>query len=162
MPSWTIPVRTGSARAKAPGARAPLVRARSMGSGWRSMLGGAQSYETREKVTSPYSESGWIHACLRPIGNAVASAPLGLWIGDPNEDKNARRLTSKDSPLVALFDRPNPFQTMSQFFEAGVIHRKLDGEDFWFLLDETGKPMPLGLLGEKSSAPVFIVPVRGG
>jgi HK97 family phage portal protein len=131
------------------------------GGGWRSMLGMANGYETREKITSPYSESGWVHACLRPIANAVASVPLQLWIGDPSEDKNARLVTSKDSPLVALFDRPNPWQTMSQFFEAGAIHRKLDGEDFWFLIDLNGKPMPFALLGQ-ATVPVFIVPVRGG
>lgn len=156
-------MRTESARASASGARSPSSKKRSIGvtGGWKSLLGLANGYETREKITAPYMESGWVHACLKPIGQAVASVPIQFWIGDPAEDKNAKLVTAADNPIVALFERPNPLQTMAQFFEAGVIHRKLDGEDFWFLLDLFGNPVASDPLNPRAQVPDFILPVRG-
>lgn len=155
MPSWTIPVPTESGRAKKSRGRGLTIRNRAAAStGWNGLLGLANSYETREKITAPYTESGWIHACLKPIGQGIGSRKLQFWIGDPKKDKNAQ-LVPESHPIVALFARPNPLQTMSQFFEAGVMHRKLDGEDFWVLLDLQGKPVAIGEL------PVWILSVRG-
>jgi len=110
-------------------------------------------------VTRPYEESGWVHACLKPIGQAVASVPPRVWIGDPKTDKDAKLLPDED-PLARLFRAPSPLMTGAQFFEAGALHRKLDGEEIWFLLDKNGQPLRPGA-SLMLDIPAHIISVRG-
>lgn len=110
-------------------------------------------------VTRPYEESGWVHACLKPGGTAVSSAVPRVYVGDPRVDKNAEALPDTD-PLVRLFRTPTPLATGAQFFEAGFLHRKLDGEEVWFLTDRNGRPLTPTTAG-MIDVPAFIFGVRG-
>lgn len=136
---------------------------KSFQSGGFSLLQMIASIDSRETITKPYEECPPLRACLKPIEQAVGSVPIVFYEGDPNEDKKAAPIGT-DHPrfggIVKLFQRPSPVHTRSQFFSAGVLHRKLDGEDFWFGFDAKGKPIEdRGL--EQIELPASILPVRG-
>lgn len=136
-----------------------------------SLLGLQAQFEGKEKITSPYRESGWVHACLKPIGQAVAQVPIEFWTSNPDLDTSTKKATKlpPDHPLCRAFSSPNPLMTQSQFWEACAIHRALDGVDVWLLLDEAGAPLAKSdgkatvnpFEDEKIPIPGFIVPYRG-
>jgi len=132
--------------------------------GQSSIVSIVNALGTRDKVTKPYEESGWVHACLKPFGQAVASVPGLVYDRNPDEHKDAQPLKATDGRFGAivrlLTAAPNPVQTSSQFFEAGALHQKLDGEDFWFLLDRMGKPIAVTGAG-MVDVPAMILSVRG-
>lgn len=115
-------------------------------------------------LTSPYKQAGWVHACLKAISSAVRQCPIGFWEGDPKQEPEKARPVSRDHPLYALFKDPNAHMTQALLFEAGVTHRKIDGEDFWFLMNASGDPVTV-TTDERGRGrfdiPAFIFPVRG-
>lgn len=136
--------------------------------GLSGLMGMRTQMRGRKEIQSPYRESGWVHACLKPIGQAVAQVPLEFWTANPDKDKKAE-LLPEDHPLHQLFRAPNPMMTQAQFFEACALHRKLDGVDVWWMLDERGEPIvnpasggvvdPLRAI--EIPLPSVIVPLRG-
>lgn len=110
-------------------------------------------------VTRPFQENGWVHALMKEFGAAVRSVPLEIWRGDPSINKEAEVLSAKD-PLVQVLAKPAPQMTQAQFLEAGLQHRKLEGEDFWVLLGDDLMPIKFtGLL--RIPVPRWILSVRG-
>lgn len=93
----------------------------------------------RAHISRPFEESTWVHAALRRRANAVRTLPVRLWKGDPLVDKDATVVESH--PVVELFAAPNQHMTTARFFEAGMLHRALTGEDFWLCYDKDGNPV---------------------
>lgn len=130
-------------------------QAKSAGGWLASMLDASGlSYGGSEHISRPFEEDGWVHACLKTIATAVREVPLRFWAGNPATDDQAMPLPG-DHPLPQLFARPNPSMSAATFREAGVLHRKLDGEDFWLLYDRQGRPW------DGQGLPAAIHPVRG-
>lgn len=137
--------------------------AKSFQSGEFSLLQMIASVDSRETITKPYEECPPLRACLKPIEQAVGSVPIVFYEGDPNEDKTSKPIGPEHprfGGIVKLFQRPSPVHTRSQFFSAGVLHRKLDGEDFWFGFDAKGKPIE-DRGQDQLELPASILPVRG-
>lgn len=104
-----------------------------------------------EDITNPYRENHWVHAALKVLGQAVSSVPLKWYEGS---DSTEREVTGH--PLAKLFKRPHPFMAPARFFQAALLNRKLDGEDFWFCYGGDGEPWAPG-----AEVPKFITPIRG-
>lgn len=129
--------------------------AKSAGGWLASMLDATGlQYGGAENITRPFEEDGWVHACLRTIASAVREVPLRFWSTDPATDPDATPVADSHE-LVRLFQRPNPSMSAATFREAGVLHRKLDGEDFWLLYGKDGQPW------DGQGFPEHIHPVRG-
>lgn len=96
----------------------------------RPQAGGA------EGVTDAFLESWVVYVCATLLADKVASIPIQVWngIGD-----DAAEVSEKD-PVVQRLYRPNRDTTWSQFAARGIIHRRLSGEDIWFLMDLAGQP----------------------
>jgi phage portal protein BeeE len=127
------------------------------------LLSGTSHFAGQESVTRPYEQAGWVHACIKAIASAVRSCPLVFYEEDPKTTPGAQPIAD-DHPLAKLFRRPNGFQTPATFFEAGVHHRKLDGEDFWFMFNAQKFPVAVERDAEgvdRYDYPDFIIPVRG-
>ncbi len=153
---------------------APIARQRWLGPGLdldvRSFAAGSSSFsdmlravDSRERVSAPYEEVPTLRACLKVKYQAVASVPLLFYRGDPTEDRKAKQIKPDDRELggiVRLFRAPNALQTASMFFGAGSLHRSIDGEDFWFLLDINRNPVNASIDGT-FELPFSILPVRG-
>lgn len=129
------------------------------GSGLLSLGSVIAGLQAKPHVTRPYQEIGWIYSLVRAFGQAVASVPLDFWDGDPAVDKQAKPLPQED-PLVQLMRRPNPHMSQAQLLEAGLVHRKLEGEDFWIMLGDGDKPIELSA-GAKIPVPRRILCARG-
>ena len=128
-----------------------------------SILASTLNMSGAEKITRPYEESKWIHACIRALSTTMMHAPLRLYLGDPVTAQNMEEVTELPSthPLYGLLGRPNPLQTGMQFREANLVHRKLDGETIWFLMDAMGRPLGGSERTGKIPVPVTIMSVRG-
>lgn len=140
-----------------------LTGADSRGRSWTAqVLGGESRYGGKESIQRPYEEAGWVHTALKAIGSAVRQCPLGFYKTDPLEDATAERV-GPEHPLARLFKRPNRIMDPARFYEAGVLHRKLDGEDFWFCFNESKQPVTVEMDGDmpRFDYPAFILPVRG-
>lgn len=112
----------------------------------------------REHITRPFEEDPLVYSAVRMRANAVRQLPLRFYDKDPLENTDAKAVNA--GPIVDLFRAPNPHMTASSFFEAGVIHRALTGEDFWLLYDKAGAPVvPDG--SKKIPLPDSIFPVDG-
>jgi len=116
-----------------------------------------------EELSNPYEESKWVHACIRALSTAMLQAPLRFYYGDPLTATDAEGSTEVPTthPLYKLFGMPSTHQTGMQFREANLVHRKLDGETIWFLMDVEGKPVAQSERSRKITIPTTIIPVRG-
>lgn len=132
--------------------------------GWiHSLLSGEARYAGSEALARPYEEAPWVHVALKAISSAVRSCPLRFYTIDPKEDPSARPIPTTHR-LHELFRKPNPIMTFSRFIEAGVLHRKLDGENIWFVFNENKEPIgTTGPAGRPrfTEYPSMIMPVRG-
>lgn len=123
-----------------------------------ALLQSGLSLGGNDHITRPYEESTLLHAALRLRANALRSLPARLWKGDPRVDEDAEVI--EDHPVAKLLARPNQHMTGSRFFEAGMIHRALTGEDFWLCYDSNGRPViPDGEL--RIPLPAKLWPVSG-
>lgn len=118
----------------------------------RPVLGG------RSEIESPFFDSWVVYACTRLLQRAVAGVSWKLWTGDDPEDGEL----PAQHPMVRFFSRPNSTMSWARLVGAGVIHRKLYGEDFWFLVDAQGAPL-VRTDGDNAPAPLSRVPlpIRG-
>lgn len=119
-----------------------------------SIVGRILGLAGQEHLSRPYEQSGWVYACITALASAVASVGRRVFDRDPAKFDGARELDS--GPLVNLLTAtPNAHQSADEFFRAGVTHRRLDGEDVWFLMRANGEPI------DKGEIPEMIVPWRG-
>lgn len=109
-----------------------------------------------EEIRRPYEQNPWVHAAVKVLAEAAASVRLRLWVSDQDD---AAEVGETDA-LTRLFNRPNPLMSGATLFAAAMIHRKLDGEDFWFLTDAGGAPLKVSDAG-KIEVPAQVWPVRG-
>ena len=134
------------------------------GTGWvGQLLSGESRYAGSATLERPYEESGWVHVALKHIASAVRSCPLRFYVEDPKENPQAE-LIPANHRLNTLFGRPNEIGTFANFIEAGVLNRKLDGEDFWFMFTKTKHPVDVKVDEDgvpRFDYPDFIIPVRG-
>lgn len=104
------------------------------GNSWLSLrptLGG------KEEIESPFHENWVVYACIRLLSQALGGVPLRVWRSrDPEADE-----VPETHQLVKLLRRPNRETSWAQFAAAGITHRKLCGEDFWFLFGADGEPL---------------------
>jgi SPP1 gp7 family putative phage head morphogenesis protein len=99
----------------------------------------------------PFIDNWTVFACLRALEQGVAGVRLRVW---ESADPKAREV-GEDHPLVKLLRKPNRSQSWSQLAAAGIVHRRLTGEDFWFLMDAAGKPAAPMIEGQ---SPTTLVP----
>ena len=133
------------------------------GSSLTELLVGQLNLSGAEKISRPYEESKWVHACIRALSTAMLQAPLRFYTGDPltaREGDEAKELPDSHE-LYKLFAMPSTIQTGMQFREANLVHRKLDGETIWFLMDAEGRPVAASDRTGKVPLPETIIPVRG-
>jgi SPP1 gp7 family putative phage head morphogenesis protein len=90
----------------------------------------------QESVQDAFLESWVVYVCTTLLGEKVASIPLQVWNGI---GKDAQQVSESD-PIVRKLLRPTKDVTWSQFAARGIIHRRLSGEDIWFLMDLSGNP----------------------
>lgn len=118
----------------------------------RPKLGG------REEITSPFAESVDVFACVSRFADAVASIPLRIHVS-PEADSDE---VPEGDPVRLLFEMPLRRMELdwSAFAVAGVHHRKLAGEDFWFMRKADGSPVSSNG-SDKILLPDEIIPVIG-
>lgn len=140
-----------------------LTGADARGNSWTAqVLGGESRYGGTESIERVYEESGWAHIAIKAIASAVRQCPLVFYEDDPKTNPDAQPIP-EDHPLAKLFKDPNRLMDPARFIEAGAIHRKLDGEDFWFLFNDLNHPVEITMEGKKPffDYPAWIMPVRG-
>lgn len=112
----------------------------------------------RDDVESPLSDSWVVYACIQALTEAVRQVPLQIW---ESTDADAQEV-GPEHPLRRLFEMPNPDMGMPDLLAAGMTHRKLSGEDWWFLMDADGKPVTPSIDARSPiPLPTVIVPVIG-
>jgi HK97 family phage portal protein len=112
-------------------------------------------YGGNEDVENPFVESWVVYRCIRLLEWAVAHLELKIWESDQDDADEVR-----SGPLFDLLNTFNPLMSRSQAFGAGVVHRKLAGEDFWFLMNAEGMPLTPASDGS-IDYPDQIVPIIG-
>lgn len=128
-------------------------------SGSGSVLERALNLSGAENIQRPYEESVWVYAAVKTFAVAAASVPWAIWTGEP-DDEGSRELPESD-PLVKLLSQPNKHQTGAMLWEAAAIHRRLDGEDVWFLMGQGSKPVATRADATRIEVPSMMVQVRG-
>ena len=80
------------------------------------------------KLMKQYSSSVYVYACIDKIATSVSQVDLHLF-----EIMNSKGETQEvyDNPVINLVNKPNPFQTRSEFFQTTIINKKLTGKAFW-------------------------------
>jgi len=118
----------------------------------RASLGG------REEVEQPLYDSWVVFACIQVLTEAVRQVPICIW---ESKDEDAQEV-GEGHPLRRLFEMPNSDMGLADLLSAGMSHRKLSGEDWWFLMDAEGKPItPSFDARSPIPLPTQIVPVSG-
>lgn len=89
-----------------------------------------------EPLTAAASGHGsvWVHACVSLIGRTVAAAPFQI--------RRAGRVV-KEGAAVALFERPHPWLSRTDFFDLLTQRLLLSGRAHVVGLDATGSPTSL-------------------
>jgi HK97 family phage portal protein len=100
-----------------------------------------------------FGEVGWLFAVLSKIAQGVADAEWCLYT-----ERNGELTEVENSPIMALLDFVNPFQTFQEFIELHEIYMGLTGESFWVINRNKG-----GLPGEMWIVPpdkISVVPSK--
>lgn len=92
----------------------------------------------KEKAEKPFEENVWIRACAKAKRAGFGQLEFKLFPGDPL-DKDIEALD--DHPILELLADPNPMQTEAEFWRAHATNFLLDGDVFWFLMDDDGEPV---------------------
>ena len=118
----------------------PLVE-RAMGDALGQLFGTVSLFSPQRggatELLNPYRESWAVYSCCQLLAKCIGGIPLRVY---ESEDPEAKELPESD-PIRQLFDLPTTQMTGVETRQAGVIHRKLSGEDFWFLADDQGQPV---------------------
>jgi len=118
-------------------------------------------------ITRPFHENWLVYIAAKFRAAAVASVRLDVWTRNPEQFKDAARVSPTDPVARLILNRPNNHQASRTFRRAGAIHQSLDGEDIWFLMDQRGKPVggedldPPGAIQREIDVPVNILTWRG-
>ena len=112
----------------------------------------------RDEVENPLTDSWVVYACVQALTDAVRQVPICIWESDAEDAQEV----GEDHPIRRLFNVPNPDMGLSDLLAAGMMHRKLSGEDWWFLMDGEGKPVSPSI-DQRSPIPLptVIYPVSG-
>lgn len=119
----------------------------------------------RPFISRPFSENWVVYACLRAWENAVASLRIGQFTmreGDTEAEMTplAAGVGGEAAQLMRLFERPHPNCSMTTLMKRTVVDYKLDGEVFWFLVDDAMQPIEPDSNGF-IPVPSHIIPMRG-
>ena len=85
---------------------------------------------TRENIDIKEIFQGWIFACTRAIGSAVAQSELKLY-----EEKGDDVSQITVHPILALLEKPNDLMYGHELLSLTEIHKDLFGNAFWYLGD---------------------------
>jgi hypothetical protein len=97
--------------------------------------------EEAQKLKMPYAQSVWVHAAIRHIARPVSAAALVL-SASPRR-RGVAAVPISDPRLDALWSAPARCLTsLPELLLASVGWRKLAGETFWILGDESLVPFP--------------------
>lgn len=83
------------------------------------------------KFLKTYEKSLYVYACVSKIAEKVSSTRFQLF-QILNSKGDIKELIVH--PVLDLINKPNPFQTKTQFLQTTIINRKLTGNAFWFLV----------------------------
>jgi HK97 family phage portal protein len=89
------------------------------GLGYRTEAGPMVSPSTATRLAAVFS-------CTRVCAETVGSLPFGIY----RERKGGGRDLAKDHPAYELFLKPNPWQTVMEFFEMMQVHLELRGNAY--------------------------------
>lgn len=81
------------------------------------------------KYLGAYEKSLYVYACVSKIAEKVASTRFQAY-QIINSKGDIKELMVH--PVLDLINKPNPFQTKTQFLETTIINLKLSGNAFWF------------------------------
>lgn len=93
-------------------------------------------------IENPYAQNAWVHAAAKAKARVLSSVQPIVKVGH-RRDRKGQPVPS-NHPLQRMLDKPNPFQTTTQFFEATSIFMDIEGEAFWVAWTDGGKPMKRG------------------
>jgi len=121
--------------------------------------------KTSSIINTAYKPGGytnpWVFAAVRSISTNIGGVPFLLREEVSQNTINTTTGKSKGNPWVKLFNRPNAIiNTPMLLWKTTSMYYELDGECFWVLTDESGRPWK-GKLTSKS-APARIEVVRRG
>lgn len=112
----------------------------------------------RDEVEDPLNDSWVVYACVQALTEAVRQVPICIW---ESKDEDAQEV-GEEHPLRKLFEMPNPDMGMPDMLAAGMTHRKVSGEDWWFLMDAEGRPISPSIDARAPiPMPTVIYPVSG-
>jgi len=83
-----------------------------------------------------YNKYPWAYAAIRAIATAISSVPFRIYEGKADKAQPV----ADDHPLQKLFDRPNSYQSTSEFWTAHVAYLKMRGEAFTWMIGASAKP----------------------
>ena len=117
----------------------------------RTMLAGDESVER------PFEENVWVRSALKAVSEGIAQITLRIYSADPTTRGDAPEITTGE--LYRLLNDPNPITTANEFWQQHAVNFKLDGENYLFMADADGMPVPATASGV--GMPTQIVQVRG-
>jgi SPP1 gp7 family putative phage head morphogenesis protein len=120
--------------------QAGSVRANSVGKTTQSVLASlgfiAPIVGGNSEVDDVLADSWAVYACLYQIADDVVRVPMRI---HASEEEDSEPIP-EESDVAKLFAKPSAFEAWDSFLQASVIHYKLTGENFVFLMDAGGGP----------------------
>ncbi len=143
---WQIRAHTATRRAPAwvSGYARAAENVTTVEDSWSS-LPGAGSYAL---AAARYSESDLVYMCINKLSSLASGSQLVLFDPDGDRDSltglplDSARIDRKDHPFYALWDRPNPFDSRSEFIEAIVVTLLLSPKGVFIHLDDGRRSKP--------------------
>ena len=90
---------------------------------------------TNKNFLEQYGKSLYVTACISKIAEKVASTELELYrVQNSKGDMKEIEV----HPILDLLNRPNPFQTKTEFWETTIINLKCAGDAYWLKIRNKG------------------------
>ncbi|MBA7608082.1 hypothetical protein ES703_15257 [subsurface metagenome] len=87
---------------------------------------------------SSYEKSLWVYASVYRISASASKCPFRVY--KRRVTKQGQREELIDKPVNRVLNRPNPYMTRSDLWEATVAYLELAGNTYWELVAEGDKP----------------------
>ena len=111
-------------------------------SGTFSFSGKGKSMKLPDAVKEGYGNLVWVYRCVREKGKAVGSVP---WVA-VRKDRKGEPQPVPGHALEMLMNRPNPYFTRQDYFEAWSVYLDLTGNSYWEIVFVQKKPYHLFML----------------
>jgi HK97 family phage portal protein len=90
---------------------------------WKSNMMGDDTMTAPGSI-KPYKDHAWVYSCISAIARNVSQIPFRLW-------NAAEQELPETDPLVQLFNRPNPFMSGYDLWNATETFLNLTGNALW-------------------------------